>query len=112
LLGIPRFTQEQLSSAYEVMGRKIQNENFPNFKLIQSVYEKRRIILLRLQEIEFYSLRLFEKKGVKSDALVYQIPNILGFMTEEQATMLLLELTEGEAKCTDFRDRVIASYLM
>ena len=111
LAGVPRFALEQLSSAYEVVGMKLHSTSQVNTKLMQSIYEQRRINLLRMQEIEFYILKLFEKSGKTLDSIDYEIPENKGFITDSEATEYLELLERDEAYLRKYRDTIITSYL-
>jgi hypothetical protein len=108
---IPQFAREQLSSAYEVIGRKLHVKNNLDEKLYQEIYEQRRMNLLRIQEIEYYSLQLLEKKGEKTNINTYILPNIPGFNTEIEAKLFLNTLKTDETKLILERDDIIKKYL-
>jgi SAM-dependent methyltransferase len=111
LSDVPRFTLEQLSSAYEVIGIKRQRSSKVDPRIIQSIYEQRRMNLLRLQEIEYYSLQLFEKTGQTRDSIDYQIPENIGFFTDSEGMDYLKVLEKDEEYLLEFRDTVITRFL-
>ena len=111
LTGVPRFALEQLSSAYEVIGIKRQSFSGVDIKLMQSIYEQRRINLLRRQEIDFYSLKLFEKLGEVFESLQHEIPEIAGFSTDSEAVEFLELLEKDEKLLRELRDTVITKFL-
>lgn len=111
LAGVPRFALEQMSSAYEIIGVKRQSSSAVDFRIMQAVYEQRRINLLRVQEIEYYTLKLFEKSGEVFDVLQHDIREIPGFFTDTEATKHLEMLQKDEIHLREFRDKVITSFL-
>jgi|LakMenEpi03Aug12_release.lakeMendotaPanAssembly.Ray.scaffolds.fasta_scaffold278389_2 SAM-dependent methyltransferase len=111
LSGVPRFALEQLSSAYEVIGIKRHSLSHIDPKTIQSIWEQRRMNLLRIQEITFYSLKLFEKSGETFDSIDYQIPENKGFSTDFEAMEYLKLLERDEDHLREFRDKVITRFL-
>ena len=80
---------------------------------MQSIYEQRRINLLRVQEIEFYSLKLFEKSGeaLGIDLLERDSREIKGFSTDSEAIVFLELLQRDEKYLREYRDSVITSFL-
>jgi hypothetical protein len=111
LSGVPRFALEQMSSAYEVIGIKRQNFSGVDVKLMQSIYEQRRMILLRRQEIDFYSLKFFEKSGEILESQQHEIREITGFSTDSEASEFLELLEKDEKLLREFRDSVITKFL-
>jgi SAM-dependent methyltransferase len=111
LEGVPQFALEQLCSAYEVIGVKLSKDCNVDEKILQSIYEQRRIILMRLQEIKFYTLKLFEKNGKKVETANYEIPQIPGFTSVNEASDFLVLLEEDERSLRLDRDKVIYNFL-
>lgn len=111
LARISRFAAEQLCSAYEVIGIKRKEKSQLNNAIAQSVYEERRMVLLRLQEIDFYSLKLFEKDGTILQKVDYRVRDIPGFSNQEEALDFLKLLQVDEKILRSFRDEVITKFL-
>ena len=112
-MNIPRFAQEQLSAAYEVVGRKTSSQTSVPFQTIKTIYETRRIVLLRMQEIEIYSLKLAEKNGIEfvQKKWSYERLDVPALLDEELAENFLKGLQQFESELLSQRERIIHEYL-